>query len=202
MIGFTLFFCAFLAVLVPAWAGEQEQDSIFKGVVLTDLSGNEVAIDSLLERGPLVVNFWATWCSPCRLEMPHLEKLYREFAPKGVQFAAVSVDRKSYTDRVKAFLKKHEMTVPAYIDAETRLAKGFKVRAIPTTIIILEDRSQYHRNKGYRAGDEVLLRKQLQALVESGADESHIATEGAPAGAAPGETAVDTGPASHPGSGD
>jgi len=192
-IGLALFFCALLAIAAPLGAGEEERASIFEGVMLTDLDGNEVAIDSLLDRGPLVVNFWATWCSPCRLEMPQLEKLYREFAPKGVQFAAVSVDRKSYADRVKSFLKKQEMTVPAYLDYETKLAKGFKVRAIPTTIVILEDRSQYHRSKGYRAGDEVLLRKHLQALVEMEDGVGKIAGDEVPAGAAPGETSVDTG---------
>jgi thiol-disulfide isomerase/thioredoxin len=194
-----LFFCALLALAAPSRAGEEEQASIFEGVMLTDLDGNKAAIDSLLDRGPLLVNFWATWCSPCRLEMPHLEKLYREFAPKGVQFAAVSVDRKGYNDRVKAFLEKHGMTVPSYMDSDTRLAKGFKVRAIPTTIIILKDRSQYHRNQGYRAGDEVVLRKRLQALVEAGeAGGEEVAGEekgasGAGAGAA--EAAVETEPA-------
>lgn len=166
--GLALFFCALFIIGAPLSAGEkEEQASIFEGVMLTDLDGAKVAIDSLLDEGPLVINFWATWCSPCKLEMPHLEKLYSEFAPKGVQFAAISVDRKSHASRVKSFLEKHKMSVPAYLDYDTSLAKGFSVRAIPTTMIILEDRSLYHRNKGYRAGDEVLLRKHLQGLVEA-----------------------------------
>jgi thiol-disulfide isomerase/thioredoxin len=176
-----LFFCAVLAVGQPARAGEKDPASLFEGVMLTDLDGTQVAIDSLLDRGPLVINFWATWCSPCKLEMPYLEKLYREFAPKGVQFAAISVDMKRNAGRVKSFLEKQEMSVPAYIDYDTSLAKGFNVRAIPTTIIILSDRSQYHRNKGYRPGDEVLLRKRLQALVEkeSGSEGEDTAGEAA-----------------------
>jgi hypothetical protein len=82
------------------------------------------------------------------------------------------------------------------------------VRAIPTTIIILEDRSQYHRNKGYRPGDEVLLRKQLQSLVESrpageGGAAGEGGTESAGAGAeasgeagpaGKGKTAIETAP--------
>lgn len=170
-----LFFCAVLAAVLPAGAGEKDPASLFEGVMLTDLDGEEVAIDSLLDRGPLVINFWATWCSPCKLEMPHLEKIYREFAPKGVQFATVSVDMKRNAGRVRSFLEKHKISVPAYMDHETRLARGFNVRAIPTTIIILPDRSQYHRNKGYRAGDEVLLRKRLQALIEESESEGEYA---------------------------
>lgn len=192
-IGFTLFFCAFLAIWPgPSAAGEKET-SPFEGVILRSLTGEKVAMDSLLDEGPLVINFWATWCSPCRLEMPHLEKVYREFAPKGVQFAVISVDRKGHMDRVKTFLEKQKVSIPAYIDHDTALAKSFKVRAIPTTMIILEDRSLYHRNKGYSSGDEVMLRKHLQAMLEreaaagdeeaaDGADES--AAEGADDGPA------------------
>ncbi len=161
-----LFFCALAVAPLAARAGDEGRTSVFEGVTLTGLDGAEVAVDSLLDGGPLVINFWATWCSPCRLEMPQLEKIYREFAPKGVQFAAVSVDRKNQIARVKSFLEKHKMSVPAYIDLDGRLAKGFKVRAIPTTVVIRQDGSLYHRTKGYRPGDEVLLRKYLQSLVE------------------------------------
>jgi thiol-disulfide isomerase/thioredoxin len=167
LIGFALFFCALFVTGLAVSGVAEEEASIFEGVMLRDLEGVDVAIDSLLAKGPLVVNFWATWCTPCRLEMPHLEKIYREFAPQGVQFAAVSVDRKAHIDRVKSFLDKQKMSVPAYLDHDTKLAKGFNVRAIPTTIIVLQDRSLYHRNKGYRSGDEVILRKQIQSLVET-----------------------------------
>jgi len=184
-IGLALFFCALLALAAPLGAGEEEQASIFEGVMLTGMDGSEVAMDSLLDSGPLVVNFWATWCGPCRKELPQLEKLYREFAPKGVQFAAVSVDHRNYAGRVKSVLAQQEMTVPVYVDYETTLAKGFKVKSIPTTIIILEDRSQYYRSKGYRPGDEVLLRKQLQALVETGDGAGDVTAGDGAAGAVP-----------------
>ncbi len=168
-VGYTVFFCALL-VAGFSLAGVTEEDaSIFEGVKFRDLGGVEVAIDSLLAAGPLVVNFWATWCTPCKLEMPHLEKIYREFEPQGVQFAAISVDHKSHAGRIKTFLEKQKMSVPVYLDHDTRLARGFNVRAIPTTIIILQDGSLFHRNKGYRPGDEVILRKHIQSLVE-GAD--------------------------------
>jgi cytochrome c biogenesis protein CcmG/thiol:disulfide interchange protein DsbE len=168
---FTLFFCALTAIVLPAAVCAEDAASPFEGMVLRDLEGASVAIDSLLDKGPLVMNFWATWCLPCRKEMPHLEKIYSEFASKGVQFAAVSVDRPDHISRIQSLLRTEKMTIPVYHDSDTELAKAFRVRSIPTTVIIGRDRKLVYTNKGYRAGDEIVLRKRIQSLIESEAAE-------------------------------
>lgn len=189
--GYGVFFCALLVAGLSLAGVAEEEASVFGGVKLRDLDGVEVGIDSLLAKGPLVLNFWATWCSPCRLELPHLEKIYLEFAPQGVQFAAISVDQKVHIGRVKTFLDTQKMSLPTYLDHDTRLARGFKVRAIPTTFIILEDGTLYYQSKGYRSGDEVILRKKIQTLLEP-ADSTEAGTAGA-GGAAAKETTEKSG---------
>lgn len=81
---------------------------------------------------PLMVNFWATWCPPCRREMPRIQALYDE---RGDQFnlAAVS-DEKATT--VEDYLKEFDYTFPFYLDRDRTMHKAYLIQAIPTTIFI------------------------------------------------------------------
>jgi peroxiredoxin len=85
----------------------------------------------------VVVNFWATWCEPCREEMPEFVRVQRELGPKGLQFVGIAVDQ---TDKVAAFAKELELNYPALIggyDAmELSRNLGNRLVALPFTIII------------------------------------------------------------------
>ena len=128
----------FCVVLLCAVA----ESGTYSGLVLTDLEGNQVRVDSLLATGPVVLNFWATWCKPCRLEMPHLQKVASQLTDNGVTFAAISIDAPSRMKDIKAYIKKHEVTLPVYHDTKWELAKLFKVLGIPTTVLL--DREAFH----------------------------------------------------------
>jgi thiol-disulfide isomerase/thioredoxin len=133
--------------------------------VLTDLDGMEVRLDSLLAEGPVVINFWATWCKPCRVEMPHLERVYEKLGPRGVSFAAVSLDSRRAGVRVRNYMEKNEVSLPVYWDPRGILARRFKVAAIPTTLLIGVDGEIAFRTRGYRPGDEILLEKKIGELL-------------------------------------
>lgn len=122
-------------------------------------------MDSLLARGPVVLNFWATWCGPCRAEMPNLEKIFKEVGPKGVSFAAISLDRRVTKEAMVAFLKSKSFTVPVYRDDDAVLARIFKVSAIPATFVLKPTGEVFYQTKGYRPGDEILLKKKVEELV-------------------------------------
>ena len=165
---------AFLWVLIALLftglpLAEPSQKQPFQGVVLTDCVGKKVALDSLLAGGPVVINFWATWCGPCRIEMPLLEKVYQELGPKGVAFAAISLDRRMSKDAMEAFLKSRGFNVPVYRDEDAGVAKRFNILAIPTTIVLKPDGEVFYLAKGYRPGDEILLRKKVEELVAAAA---------------------------------
>ena len=121
--------------------------------------------------------FWvAFWCSfrnlifripfgSCGVEMPQLQMIQKELEPKGVHFAAVSLDTRNRQSSVEAYIKKEKVTLPVYRDPEGTLAKRFQVRAIPTTVVLDQNAEIYYRTKGYRRGDEILLKKKIQALM-------------------------------------
>jgi peroxiredoxin len=92
------------------------------------------------QRGkPVMINFWATWCAPCREEMPAMERLHRRYKEQGFVMLAVSVD--SDPALVTPFLERLKLTFPVAIDAKMELANTYRVRALPSSFIV--DRERY-----------------------------------------------------------
>jgi peroxiredoxin/outer membrane lipoprotein-sorting protein len=99
---------------------------------LKDIQGAQVRLSDY--RGKIVLlDFWATWCPPCRKELPSIEKLHREFAGKDVVVLGIN-DEDSGT--VKGFLKKNEYTLPTLMDSKKNVHRMYGARAIPTVIVI------------------------------------------------------------------
>lgn len=102
--------------------------------VLKDLNGNEVYINDYLGK-VVFINFWATWCQPCILEMPAIERLYQKFKDKGFIVLAVSIDTGG-VNLVKSFVKKNKLTFPVLLDPYQEVMSAFNVSAIPTTYLL------------------------------------------------------------------
>ncbi len=96
---------------------------------LSDLKGKKV-----------ILNFWATWCPPCRLEMPDMEKFYKKQKSKGIEILAVNLTKteKKRTD-VPDFIKAYGITFPVLLDEETEVAQMYQVSSIPTSYLIDSD---------------------------------------------------------------
>lgn len=84
---------------------------------------------------PTILNFWATWCPPCKDEMPSIESFYKKNKEKGIEIAAVSVDQDS-NEKVAEFIKSEGYSFPIYYDYEGILSRTFFIRSIPTTYFI------------------------------------------------------------------
>lgn len=100
-------------------------------LTLRSLDGQTVAIGRTGKI--MVLNFWATWCPPCRDEMPELEAFAAKHK-REIIFGAVNLQEPP--DKVKAYLAQHQYTMPVLMDADGAAGSAFAVRAIPTTIIL------------------------------------------------------------------
>lgn len=101
---------------------------------LRDLNGKRVDLKQF--QGQVVfLNFWATWCGPCKEEMPSMEVLYQKFKERGFVFLTISVDYEE-AGKVKEFISKHRYTFPVLIDSKCQTLDLFGVKGIPTTILI------------------------------------------------------------------
>ncbi|MBI5756068.1 MAG: TlpA family protein disulfide reductase [Nitrospirae bacterium] len=100
---------------------------------LKDVANKKVSLKDF--KGKVVMlNFWATWCGPCRVEMPSMEKLYRQFREKG--FVILAVASGDDTDSVDRFVKDYNISFPALIDSNLVVSDSYKVWALPTTYFI------------------------------------------------------------------
>ena len=100
---------------------------------LKDLNGRETSLREFDGR-VVFLNFWATWCGPCRAEIPSMEQLYGELRDQG--FTILAVNSQEPPEQVSAFVEESGMSFPVLLDAEGRIGAVYGVRAIPTTYII------------------------------------------------------------------
>jgi len=101
---------------------------------LPDISGKQARLQDF--RGSVVLlNFFATWCGPCREEMPSLEQLYQAYAGKGLVVVGISSDVQGQ-DVVEPFVKKYALSFPVLLDPESTLSKPYRIRGLPTVYLL------------------------------------------------------------------
>lgn len=129
---------------------------------LRSLDGNQVTLSSL--RGKVVlVDFWATWCSPCRDELPHLQRLSRELANDGLVVVGVSVDRES--DNVRSFVRRLGLTFPIVHDEQHVVADRYRPTTMPTSYIIDRDGVVRFVHQGFQSSDVATIERELRSLL-------------------------------------
>jgi cytochrome c biogenesis protein CcmG, thiol:disulfide interchange protein DsbE len=102
---------------------------------LPDLDDKEIRLSDY--RGKVVfLNFWATWCKPCREEMPSMEVLYKNFEKDGLVILAVSIDRVTTKKEIPPFVKSLNLTFPVLVDSWGQTDKRYKLMGVPETYII------------------------------------------------------------------
>jgi peroxiredoxin len=126
-------------------------------------AGGQVSLASL--KGKVVmVNFWATWCVPCRQEMPHLQALYQRYESLGFELLAVNVE-KNNAEGARKWLEETPVTFPVLFDPENQVTKLYKVQTMPSTVLIGRDGTMRFIHHGYKPGYENDYQTQVRALL-------------------------------------
>ena len=100
---------------------------------LKNLNGQSVSLSDLQGK-PIVINFWATWCSPCTYEMPYLQQIYDEESAKGLLVLAINIGESSA--KVRQFIESNDFSFPVLLDTKRDVAQDYNIQYIPSTFFI------------------------------------------------------------------
>lgn len=142
-----------LFMLSPPWSNaaycaEQDRSTI----KITDLSGQRFTLNDYQKGKPVYLKFWATWCQPCRQQMPHLQQVYEQYGDK-IQIIAVNLGINDDLAAIERTKKEFSLTLPMAIDTSGQLAQAFKLIGTPYHILLDRDANIVHQ--GHEASAEL-----------------------------------------------
>lgn len=142
----------------------KKQEAFDYNFTVRNTAGERIKFEQY--KGKVVfLNIWATWCGPCRREMPTIQSVYEKMSPEGVEFVILSVDRDSDEPKIGKYISQYNFTFPVFRPSGT-LTSQLDVPGIPTTFIISKDGKIVSKEVGATNFDTPKFRKFLSDLVK------------------------------------
>ena len=132
---------------------------------LANLEGKDITLSKLLAEGPVIVDFWATWCKPCIKGFPGLQELHEKYEDRGLKVVAISIDSPKSRSRVAPFIKSKKYDFEVLLDTQGRVAKKYNAVTIPRAVLIGPDGEIACATVGYRPSNHELMEKSLLPLL-------------------------------------
>jgi peroxiredoxin len=150
---------------IPVALADDEAKTV-PNFTLQDIEGKDHSLYASLEAGPVLVSFWATWCKPCKQEMPHLEEIYQTYADQGLSVYAVSIDKPRNKSRVRSEIQAKKFTFTTLLDPNQDAFRKLQGQSVPYVMLLGPDGEPAYVKMGYRPGDEKALEEAVRTLLE------------------------------------
>ena len=154
-----------VAIIFTAIYADKQRDIMVPDLSVRLLDGKKVRLSALLEEGPLLVSFWATWCAPCKKEMIFLEEFHQKYNENSFRVLAISTDSPKSMSKVKSYIRAKKYTFLVGIDPNQEIAKKMNALLMPTTLILNKDRKVSWYHQGFIPGDEKEIEAQIRAVL-------------------------------------
>jgi cytochrome c biogenesis protein CcmG/thiol:disulfide interchange protein DsbE len=125
------------------------------------LEGDSVSLAQLRDH-PVLVNVWATWCIPCRTEVPVVERIYQRYSPKGLVVIGVNVDAARNLQSVRGFMTAHGISYSVWLDPEKQVLRDFIAIGVPATFLIGRDGTLLLKRMGPLRDDDWGMHRTIQ----------------------------------------
>jgi len=152
-----------LTVLIPLSVSAEEASTV--DFTLEDLDGELFTLSEHIGSGPVVIDFWATWCKPCKDTMPHLQKLHEKYNEQGLTVIAVSTDSPKSQSKVKPFIRSRRYTYTVLFDPNSEVLKLFQGCNLPYRVLIDKNGEVVETHMGYSPGDEKILEEKIKEML-------------------------------------
>lgn len=153
---------AVAAVLMALPAGAVTVQDTAPDFTLKSLEGSNLRLEEY--RGQVVlINFWASWCGPCRQEMPLLDRLHQRYTDTG--FAVLGVNVEGEEAPARELIDRIPVTFPVLIDKGQLVSELYKLEAMPSTVVVDRDGVVRYIHRGYKPGDEAKYVEVVKALI-------------------------------------
>ena len=157
-----------VATIFSAMYADKQRDIMLPDLSVKLLDGKQVRMSALLEEGPLLVDFWATWCAPCKKEMIFLEEFHQKYNEYGFRVLAISTDSPKSMSKVRSYIRAKKHTFMVGLDPNQEIAKKMNALLMPTTLILSKDRKVSWYHQGFIPGDEKEIEAQIRTVLGLG----------------------------------
>ena len=131
------------------------------------LNGTKTSLAELTKDGPLMIDFWATWCVPCKKVMKYLDEYHLEYKNQGFKVLMMNTDSPRSIGKVKSYLKSQNHQFLVGLDPNKVISKKLNGLVMPTLILVDKGGEIKWRHQGYLPGEEVEIKKQLSQLLNN-----------------------------------
>jgi cytochrome c biogenesis protein CcmG, thiol:disulfide interchange protein DsbE len=137
---------------------------------LQDIDGNSVKMSELLKKGPVFLQFWATWCVPCKEEMKVLNELYTKYKDSGFVYVAVSIDDQKTSSKVKPFIESKGYKFITVFDSDKSVFSNYGGQDPPFSVFVDKKGNVIKTYSGYIQGDDAKLETDIKNALAAGKD--------------------------------
>ena len=147
-------------------AENPERGSTMPDLKIKLLDGSTTTIHTLVEEGPLMIDFWATWCVPCKKVMKYLDQYHQDYEEQGFKVLMINQDTPRSLSKVKSYVRAQDYQFFVGLDPNKTIAKKLNGMVMPTLILVDKGGEVKWRHQGYIAGEEVEINNQIKLLLE------------------------------------